>query len=70
MSKIDLQKEFDDVSITYFLNGLHRLGAPARLNDPLPPRLWEPLRIAMQERYRKATGEPYAVLEVRNAEPG
>jgi len=32
---------------------------------PLPPRLWERLRIQLQDEYRRATGEQDAVLEVR-----
>lgn len=34
--------------------GIHR--------DPLPPRLWEALRVEMQRRLRRATGEPHAVV--------
>lgn len=30
--------------------------------DRLPPRLWEALRLELQDRYRLATGEEFAVL--------
>jgi len=32
--------------------------------ERLPPALWEDLRILMQERYRRATGETMAILTV------
>lgn len=32
--------------------------------SPLEPRLWEALRIEMQSRYRRSTGETMAVLRV------
>jgi len=32
--------------------------------ERLPPALWEELRIVMQERYRRATGETMAILTV------
>lgn len=68
MSDLDFRKEFDDVLVGYWLNGLHRIDPTSKLNAPLPPRLWEPLRVAMQRRYREAIGEPLAVLEVQNIE--
>lgn len=30
--------------------------------DVLEPHLWEALRIEMQKRLRRATGEPYAIV--------
>ena len=38
---------------------------PATL-PPLPPRLWEDLRLLLQAEYRRATGEHHAVLIVQN----
>ena len=32
----------------------------------LPPRLWERLRLQLQAEYRRATGEPQAVLVVES----
>lgn len=32
--------------------------------DPLPPRLWERLRVDLQVEYRRATGEEHATLAV------
>ncbi len=29
---------------------------------PLPPRLWEDLRLEMQKRLREATGEEFAIV--------
>lgn len=31
-------------------------------NERLEPRLWDALRLELQKRYRKATGEEFAVL--------
>jgi hypothetical protein len=35
--------------------------------DLLPPRLWERLRLQLQDEYRRATGEAHAVLTIENA---
>lgn len=41
---------------------------PAYLHDGqrLEPAQWEALRVEMQKRYRRATGEEFAVLTVDN----
>lgn len=59
---IDLQKMHDDLSIATAIKP-GRSGSPT---DRLPPRLWEPLRIELQNIYRRATGEEFAVLKVEN----
>ena len=57
-----LQEMADDAHVNMSVRGRNALtGGPV---DRLPPRLWEELRLALQERYRDATGEEYAVLTV------
>lgn len=34
--------------------------------ERLEPRLWEALRLELQRRYRRATGEEFAVLTIVN----
>lgn len=34
--------------------------------DRLKPELWEALRLELQRRYRRATGEEFAVLTITN----
>ena len=33
--------------------------------ERLDPRLWEALRIEMQSRYRRSTGEEFAIIVIR-----
>lgn len=52
-----MRKRMDEIAV--------RLAAYGKLHPAdsrLPPRLWEDLRILLQQRYREATGEPHATL--------
>ena len=63
MKPEELRKSLDDAHIALARRpeGL-RGGVEISL---LPPRLWEQLRLQLQEEYRRATGEPDAVLIVQ-----
>jgi len=42
------------------------LASKGKNDAPLPPHLWEPLRIRLQKIYRNATGEAHSVVSVEN----
>lgn len=44
-------------------------GEPFESGKRLEPLLWEDLRLEMQRRYRRATGEEFAVVVIQNGEP-
>lgn len=59
---------------------MQQMGDDARVNIALRPlstwdgkrihpRLWEALRIEMQDRYRRATGEEFAIVVIENGGP-
>lgn len=39
-------------------------------HERVPPRLWEELRIRLQRIYRRATGEPDAILTIKIGQSG
>lgn len=43
------------------------MASRGQLDGYLEPRLWEDLRVRLQALYRKATGEPMAILAVEDA---
>lgn len=49
----------DDAAVDIALRP--KYGRPSG-TKPLPPRLWEDLRLEMQKRLREATGEEFAVV--------
>lgn len=51
-----LQKVLDGCQLSLATRG--------QLDERLPVHLWEPLRINLQNIYRKATGEPMATLTI------
>lgn len=54
-----LAERLDEINVSMAVRG--------KLDEFLEPRLWEELRVRLQELYRKATGEPMAVLAVEDA---
>lgn len=58
-----LRQMGDDAHVSMSMRGHNSLtGGPV---ERLPPRLWEALRLKMQARYRKATGEEFAVVIIQ-----
>jgi len=56
----DLQEKLENVTISLARRPkIFHDGADVQ---PLPPRLWEKLRLELQAEFRRATGEPQAVL--------
>lgn len=59
-----LMEMADDAHVSMSMRGRNALtGGPV---DRLPPRMWEALRLEMQARYRRATGEEFAVIVIHN----
>ncbi|MBD9540153.1 hypothetical protein IB276_11880 [Ensifer sp. ENS04] len=58
-TRIYLANQLDEIQVSMASRG--------QLDEFLEPRLWEELRVRLQELYRKATGEPMAVLAVEDA---
>lgn len=56
--KCDLGKISDDISVSMAMRGLLNEG------EYLPPRLWNDLRLRLQNIYREATGEEHATIYV------
>jgi hypothetical protein len=56
-----LQKQFDRAAVMCAIDPYH-LRPPAELD----PKYWEPLRIKLQEIWRRSTGEQHAILHVEN----
>lgn len=54
----DLKAELEEIMVS--------LAAKGKNTAPLPPHLWEPLRIRLQNLYRHATGETKATVHVEN----
>lgn len=57
-TRISLATRLDEIQVSMASRG--------QLDGYLEPRLWEDLRIRLQALYRKATGEPMAVLAVED----
>lgn len=60
MTLDELRSMGDDASVSI------AAGPAWRQTGRLEPRLWEALRLELQDRYRRATGEEFAVLTVVN----
>lgn len=60
MTLDELRAIVDDASVSI------AAGPAWRQTGRLEPRLWEDLRAEMQQRYRRATGEEFAVLTIVN----
>lgn len=64
-SRDDLEKVYEGCLVGMAAHGRNALtGGPV---ERLPPHLWEALRLELQRRYRNATGEEFAVLDVSNS---
>lgn len=61
MTLEELQAIGDEVNVS-----MAARAAWQQSGDRLEPRLWDALRQEMQKRYRRATGEEFAVLTVVN----
>lgn len=63
-TRMSLKETYEECLIGIALHGRNALtGGPV---ERLPPHLWERFRVQLQRLYRDATGEEFAVLEVKN----
>jgi hypothetical protein len=62
----DIKRVGDDARVSIAANSDHHWDRSFASGEFLEPELWEALRLEMQRRYRRATGEELAVLTIVN----
>lgn len=68
MTKDELLEQLDHNSVLIAASGDHHFYYTPMKDEYLPPHLWEDLRIELQRRFRRSTGERTAILTISYGE--